>query len=172
MTTLVDTQIEKWAVQGGLYPFSRGQINPASVNLRIGNEIKIDTPHGLATVSIDGCNPDNPYFVNPHDWLLTHTAETVTLGNMLEAELVLRSSAARAGWNHAFSGYADPGWSGKLTLELWNVRPFHTLKLYPGLELVQLRLRRLSRAPAADYSVTGRYQGDNTVNHCQDPTIS
>ncbi len=172
MTTLVDSQIRKWALSGGLKPFRDELINPASVNLTIGTLIKIDTPHGLELVDISRNTPENPFLVRPHEWLLAHTAETVTLGNMLEGELVLRSSAARAGWNHAFSGYADPGWQGSLTLELWNVRPFHILAIYPGLELVQLRLRRLSRPPENDYSVTGRYQGDTTVNSNQDPTIS
>ena len=122
-------------------------------------------------VDLSDCSAERPFLVDPGEFLLTHTAEVVTLGDMLEAEVCLRSSAARAGWNHALAGYVDPGWSGSLTLEFQNIRRFQALPIYPGQQLVQLRLRRLPQPPVSHYGITGRYQGDQSVNGCQDFTI-
>ena len=172
MSTLVDSQINAWGLGGGLEPFDPALVNPASVNLRIGTVCKIEGPSGdLYEVDISENHIGRPYLVDPGEWILTHTMETVSLADDLEAEVCLRSSAARAGWDHCLAGYVDPGWSGSLTLEFQNVRRYAALPIYPGLQLCQLRLRRLDKRPINHYGLTGRYHGDRCVNHCQDPTL-
>lgn len=161
MATLVDRQLKKWMRDGGLNPADNSLVNPASVNLRIGTTLVVESPGGgTCEVDISRNNEINPFLVDPGEWILTHTQEIVTLTDQMEAEVCLRSSAARAGWQAALAGYIDPGWSGRITLEFQNVRRFQVLPIYPGLELCQLRVRALDIAPSSDYSQTGRYQGD------------
>lgn len=177
MTTLTDNDIRAWALAGGINPYAPELVNPASINLTIGDVLIVESPSGgTYEVDISTDSQAHPFMVKPGEWILAHTAELITLGSCLEAEVCLRSSAARAGWNHALAGYVDPGWGlevggGRLTLEFQNVRRFASLPIYPGLQLVQLRLRRLSGPPSADYSQTGRYNGDKTVQGNKDEAV-
>ena len=170
--SLVDHQIKAWAKNGGLNPCDFSLVNPASVNLRIGTVLVVESPGGgTYEVDITENSADRPFLVDPGEWILTHTQEIVKLPANFEAEVCLRSSAARAGWQHALAGYVDPSWEGRLTLEFQNVRRFQVLPIYPGLQLCQLRLRKLEEIPEKGYNVTGRYQGDMSVNTNQDLTI-
>jgi dCTP deaminase len=109
--------------------------------------------------------------VPPGGWILAEVAEWVRIPASMEAFLCLRSSAARAGWDHCLAGYVDPGYEGRLTLELVNCRRDQSLPLVLGSQLIQIRLSRLEDIPETDYSETGRYQGDATVSGCKDPSV-
>jgi dCTP deaminase len=62
------------------------------------------------------------------------------------------------------AGYCDPGWSGsKLTLELQNARSLHPVALWPEMRIGQLVFHRMSAIPSRDYSVTGHYNNDVSV---------
>lgn len=173
MSTLVDRQLKKWMREGGLNPADNALVNPASVNLRIGTTVVVESPGGgTYEVDITDTHVDNPFLVDPGEWILTHTQEVITLTDKQEAEVCLRSSAARAGWQHALAGYIDPSWSGRITLEFQNVRRFQVLPIYPGLQLCQLRVRALDSAPDSNYSQTGRYQGDMGVQVNKDLSLS
>ena len=174
MSTLVDHQLRQWAtLNKGLEPYAPTLVNPASVNLRVGDTLVIESPSGSTyEVDISGCTKAAPFLVDPGEWILAHTAEIVTLPRNMEAEVCLRSSAARAGWQHALAGYVDPGWSGRLTLEFQNVRRFAALPIYSGIQLCQLRVSKLSTLPSQGYDETGRYMGDLSVNTNQDLTLS
>lgn len=162
--SLVDHQIQTWAMNGGLMPFRSELVNPASVNLRIGTTLIVESPGGgTYEVDISDCDAGRPFLVDPGEWILTHTEEIVRLPGNFEAEVCLRSSAARQGWQHALAGYVDPSWHGRLTLEFQNVRRYQCLPIYPGLQLCQLRLRKLAEVPERGYDITGRYFGDMGV---------
>ena len=172
MTTLVDKQIKQWAQNGGLNPCDFSLVNPASVNLRIGTTLVVESPGGgTYEVDITENHAGRPFLIDPGEWILTHTQEIISLPQNMEAEVCLRSSAARAGWQHALAGYIDPSWSGRITLEFQNVRRFECLPIYPGLQLCQLRLRRLEQTPERGYDVTGRYQGDMSVQVNKDTRL-
>ena len=61
------------------------------------------------------------------------------------------------------AAYIDPGFTGRVTLELVNVNRFHRLPLEHGMRIGQLRFSRLDEIPMRNYSQTGRYQGDQGV---------
>lgn len=173
MSTLVDFQIADWAGKGGLTPYSTELINPASVNLRLGKTALFEGADGrLYPKDLSRYSKEHPLMVAPGAWFLAETAEVITLPDNLEGEICLRSSAARAGFQHALAGYIDPGWTGVITLEFKNLRRSKHLPIYPGIELVQLRLTQLRRRPRKSYAATGRYQGDTRVRACADSTIS
>ena len=169
MSTLVDFQLKRWAKEGGLKPCDFSLVNPASVNLRIGTTLVVESPAGTTyEVDISANSQACPFLVDPGEWILTHTQEIVKLPGNFEAEVCLRSSAARAGWQHALAGYVDPSWEGRLTLEFQNVRRFTALPIYPGLQLCQLRVRKLHEIPEVGYDQTGRYHGDLGVTTNRD----
>lgn len=168
---LVDSQIRAFGSSGLIEPFHEEQINPASYNLKIGPNAKIDRPYGWEDIDLLRYSKDRPLMIAPGALILCDVLETVRIPRENEAQVILRSSAARAGWDHANAGYVDPGYQGRLTLEFVNCRRHIHLPLYPGLELVQLRICSLDIKPERHYGHTGRYQNAERVEACKDETI-
>ena len=76
----------------------------------------------------------------------------------LVADVKLKSSAARAGLDHALAGWVDPGFQGTLTLEFHAHRP---VELVAGKCYVQLCVSTMLAAPRKGYQQTGRYVGEH-----------
>ena len=83
------------------------------------------------------------YALDPGEFILAHTAETITIPDDCSAMVLLRSSAARAGYEHSLAGWCDPGFSGQITLELRNNLRFRHLPVSAGLRLCQLVVHKL-----------------------------
>ena len=73
--------------------------------------------------------------------------------------LMLRSTAARMGLEHSFSGLVDPSFEGQLTLELKNDLRTHSILITPGMRLVQLYVESVEGAVQHSYDRVGFYQG-------------
>jgi dCTP deaminase len=151
---LPDFIISKWAGEGGLTPYEPGNVNPASVDLRLG-DVYIDLANECEYAL------SSPLVLPPGRAILATTVETVKLPAHLAGAVYLKSSLARQGLDHALAGWVDPGFEGQLTLELHAHR---TLELAPGQKIVQLVLMQLVAHAAAPYQ--GRYQGQ------QGPTLA
>lgn len=164
MSTLVDWQIRKLAGHNqGIRPYNEEQLNPASYNLRIGPTGQTETGHKVDLVK--------GFTVAPGGWILTDVMEIVRIPPNHEAQVILRSSAARRGWDHAQAGFVDPGYRGVLTLEFVNCLTFRPLFIQTGMEMVQLKFSQLNAIPEKDYSSTGRYYGACEVEGCKDKTL-
>lgn len=160
MATLCDFQIRHLARTKGLVePYDDRQLNPASYDVTLGPHIKVETRKGWVDVDISR----NPFQLAPGGFILAVTAEMVRVPSSLEAVFQLKSSRGREGFNHLLAGYIDPGFSGRVTLELQNVNRFKYLPLKEGLRIGQLRFMRMDQAPGRPYSLTGRYNGDMDV---------
>ena len=153
-------------MNGCISPFSEKQLNPASYNLRIGENALVETRSGMEKVKLT-----NGFHLAPGGWILCDVLEAIRVPPNLEAQVILRSSAARRGWDHALAGYVDPGYQGVLTLEFQNCLRFQHLELRTGMELVQLKYSRLTTVPSKDYAATGRYFGATHVEGNKDATI-
>lgn len=171
MSALVDYEIERWAQGGAVRPFDPALVNPASLNLRVGNTAKIENPNGIENLDLGAYSRDMPFLVPPGGWILTDCMESIRLSGDMEGTVVLRSSAARRGWDHAMAGFVDPGYAGRLTLEFVNCLRHHALPIYPGIQLVQLRISMLQTTPRRHYGLTGRYNNATAVEGCKDPTL-
>ena len=161
MSSLVDHQIRQLCRDMGLVePFDPELINPASIDITLGPDILVENDHGDFTpISIQ----DNDFYMPPGAFVLAATAEWVRVPNNLEAVFQLKSSRGREGYEHALAGYIDPGFHGRVTLELSNLRRFKELPLRAGMRIGQLRFAKIDAIPMRPYSVTGRYQGDKGV---------
>lgn len=126
------------------------QIQPSSVDLRIGNEFKgfkiIRKPciDPMDKIDIDSymesfyITKGNPFIIHPGEFTLATTYETVKLPDNLVARVEGRSSMGRLGITmHVTAGYIDPGFCGKITLEISNIGKM-PVALYTGQRVCQI----------------------------------
>ena len=141
-------------------------INPASLDLRLGELIMIESAEDLnmRPLSIADRTADDPYWLRPGQFVLAETMELFNMPEDIAGLFFLKSSRAREGYENLHAGYADPGWNGSvLTLELKNSRQLLPLPLWPGLKIGQLVLFRMSAAPSTSYAAVGHYNAHKTV---------
>ena len=146
--------------------FDPDLVNPASLDLRLGSGIMIECIYKKEHIRVDisDTTEDNPFLVQPGDFLLAETMEIFNLPEDVSAQFVLKSSRARAGFNHMLAGWCDPGWHGStLTLELKNERQHHALPIFPGMKIGQMVFHSMSNTPVASYAKTGHYNNHLTV---------
>lgn len=167
MSTFVDHQIRLFArTLGMIEPFNPDQVNPASYDVRLGSDILVE---GLEIGPAElrerwqKKNIDDGYILKPNEFVLGVTMEYIRVPNDTEAVFQLKSSRGREGYNHALAGYIDPGFCGRVTLELHNLNQRHDLILKTGMLIGQLRFSKLEALPMRSYKVTGHYNGDDTV---------
>ena len=149
------------------------QIQPASVDLRLGNEF-LEFQHA----NISAIHPDDEteteeyttettvpagddYILHPGDFVLGTTIERVEIPPDLIAHVEGRSSLGRlAVVVHATAGLCDPGYKGQITLELSNLGRA-PVALSPGMRISQLTFTELKSEADRPYG-SGRgskYQG-------------
>ncbi len=129
-------------------PYDSRLINPASIDLRLADEyIDLHTDERKQFETLD---------LLPGDAILACTLEYVSIPTWCSATLYLKSSAARAGLDHALAGWVDPGFSGQLTLELHTHRP---ITLHAGRCYIQMVVQQNSANPNKSYKDVGRYVG-------------
>ena len=161
MASIVDFQIRQLSRDLGLIePFDPELVNPASYDVTLGPTLKVETDSGhFVEVDIS----EQTFYMPPGSFVLAHTNEYVRIPNNLESVFQLKSSRGREGYGHQLAGYIDPGFKGRITLELHNSRRFKELPLFEGLKIGQLRFAKLDEIPMRSYAITGRYQGDEGV---------
>lgn len=158
MSTIVDSQIENIARQQGLIsPFTPSQLNPASYDIKLSEKVLIETASGQWQ------EQPLPYDMKPGEFVLGSSEEFFSLPNYLEAVFQLKSSRGREGYEHVMSGYIDPGYVGRITLELVNVNNYRSLPLRAGMLIGQIRFMKTDQPCRLSYSETGNYHEDMTV---------
>lgn len=120
-------------------------INPASIDLSLGEEIRDVDGH-----LIDKLSKDNEFVIKPNQFVLAHTLERINMPINLLGIVKGKSSLARKGLIVEFAGFIDPGFTGQITLELKNVsdKPV-TLKKY--MRICQLCFLKMTDAPRYPY---------------------
>lgn len=165
MTILCDTQIKHLCEQGLVSPYDPSLVGPASLDVRLGETIKVpkENTRGFDVISIADYTFDNPYWLK--GFTLGHTKETFNIPNSLCAFFSLKSSRGREGISHALSGFCDPGWNGsKLTLELHALTlPPNLPAIWPGMRIGQIVFMCMDKEPETSYSQCGHYNNDATV---------
>lgn len=165
MSILCDHQIVSLVRRNLVSPYDQEMVNPASLDVRLGENIMVESPltSQLVHCSIVGHTQEEPFLLQPHEFILAETLEEFQLPDCIAGQLALKSSRAREGIEHLLAGYIDPGYKGRLTLELQNARAMHPVALWPGMRIAQIVFHRMSMLPGKDYSMTGRYYGDTQV---------
>jgi len=164
---LCDWEIRARCMGGMVIDYDDDLINPASLDVRLGDILLIESVESPALVlyPLHQHTEDDPYLMVPGQFVLAETIETFNLPDDLAAQFMLKSSRAREGLEHLMAGYCDPGWHGsKLTMELHNSRQLHPVPLWPGMKIGQMVFHTMSTAPQRSYAVTGRYNNHATVH--------
>lgn len=164
---LHDREIRRFCEQERMIvPFDLDQLNPASYDLLLGNEIMIESAVGdeLVRVNISDCTADDPYWLRPGQWILAETWETFNMPKDVAGLFFLKSSRAREGLEHLHAGLVDPEFNGsKLTLELVNARQLRSLKLWPGKKIGQMTFFLTAGVPEISYAAVGHYNASPRV---------
>lgn len=153
------------------------QIQPASVDLRLGYDFQ--TFNYTQQALIDPADPTSfeqltslihlqeseRFIVHPGEFVLATTLEHVEIPDDLVARLEGRSSIGRLGIViHSTAGYIDPGFKGRITLEISNLGRI-AVALYPGMRICQIAFEGMSSPVSEGYGVkrTAKYQGQQTT---------
>lgn len=142
-------------------PAEAGQIQPASVDIRLGNTFSVvdDTPSGIITmnsqIAYKTITADR-YLLLPGQFVLATTMEYIELPDDLTAFVEGRSSLGRMGLFIQNAGWVDPGFHGEITLELFNANRC-AIELQSGRRVGQLVFAKMDAAAQNPYR--GKYQG-------------
>lgn len=142
-------------------PLEHGQIQPASVDIRLGNTFCIveDSPTGIITLDREiSCKTiqTDTYLLLPGQFVLATTVEYFELPDDLTAFVEGRSSLGRMGLFIQNAGWVDPGFKGEITLELYNANRC-AIELKAGRRIGQLVFAKTDFPVLAPYR--GKYQG-------------
>ena len=171
---LVDHQIRKLCEEGLVTPYDPSLVNPASLDLRLGNWIKVEADlkigQGWANsvayddVCIEKFSQEKPYWLAPNQFILAESMEVFHMPDNVCGKYVQKSSRAREGMDHLNAGYADCGWSGsRLTFEFKNLLQRHGVAIWPGMKCGQMIFWNTAEMPEQSYSVVGNYNNDLRV---------
>ena len=137
------------------WPIQPEQWQPASVDLRLGSVV------GAMHARGDNYEALPAWVIPPRTFCLGSTIEVVTLGRDLCGRVEGKSSWARRGLMIHCAGFVDPGFSGELTLEMFNLSE-HSIHVRAGKRIAQICFDWLDKTPLSQYGDPGlrsRYQG-------------
>lgn len=142
-------------------PLQDNQIQPASVDIRLGNIFSIveDSSAAILTLSEEIIYKEiraEKYLLMPGQFVLATTMEYIKLPNNLTAFVEGRSSLGRMGLFIQNAGWVDPGFSGEITLELFNANRC-AIELRTGRRIGQLVFAQMDQEALHPYR--GKYQG-------------
>ena len=142
-------------------PVEKEQIQPASVDVRLGNTFSIVEDMSRGILSLDNeivykTITADTYVLLPGQFVLASTMEYFELPDNLTAFVEGRSSLGRIGLFIQNAGWVDPGFRGEITLELFNASRC-AIELKAGRRVGQLVFAQLDETALNPYS--GKYQG-------------
>ena len=139
------------------------QFGSCSIDLRLGSEFSIfeHSRHPYIDVREKGAiqdlmrtihvKADEPFILQPREFALAITEESLELDDDVLGRLEGRSSLGRIGIIvHGTAGLFDPGWRGKATLELSNLG-IMPVALYPGMRICSFTFEQLSSPVSTPY---------------------
>lgn len=147
------------------------QIQPSSVDLRLGNEFRIfkyvEMPYvdpqkknNIEITEVKSIKDNERFIVHPGDFLLGTTLEYIKVPNNIVGRLEGRSSMGRLGLIiHSTAGYIDPGFEGKITLEISNLGKM-PVALYPKMRICQIVFEKMTSPAERPYGINrdSKYQ--------------
>lgn len=150
------------------------QVQPASIDLRLSNEFLVFRNPHVPYIDPRGPPQDltepltvpegGALVLHPGEFVLGSTLERVRIPPDLVARVEGRSSMGRlAVVVHATAGFIDPGFEGRITLELSNLGRV-AVALHPGMRISQIVLHEMRSPAQRPYGSPGRgskYQGQS-----------
>ena len=146
-------------------PFSLQSLQPASIDCRLGNTFLSVDDKRMAHISLKdevfyNKTNLNEITIPPHSFILATTQEYLKLPLNLTAFVEGRSSIGRIGLFIQNAGWVDPGFEGRLTLELYNANSL-PIRLKAGRRICQLVFCHMDTPAKTPY--TGKYQNQTST---------
>jgi dCTP deaminase len=158
-----DITLKKYLADGTIVvdPIEEYQIQPASIDMRLGNHFLVLDEHHMDHISMD---EDIKYreiikdeiIIPPKSFVLATTMEYIKLADNMTAFVEGRSSIGRMGLFIQNAGWVDPGFEGEITLEVFNASSL-PIKLNAGRRICQLVFAEMDQTTNNPYR--GKYQG-------------
>lgn len=160
---LSDETLRKMIAAGSIVvePIEPYQVQPASIDLRLGRHFLRIDENTLESLSLDTELPyvqieKDEIIIPPHSFLLATTVEVIKIPANVTAFVEGRSSIGRMGLFIQNAGWVDPGFEGTITLELFNANRL-PLRLSAGRRICQIVFAFMDKPTRTPY--TGKYQG-------------
>lgn len=149
------------------------QLGSVSIDFRLGNTFMVfehsrfsfidpRDPKSIGDAMRTIIVPDGePFIMQPGDFALASTVETLELADDLLGRLEGRSSIARLGITvHSTAAVFEPGWVGTATMELSNLGRM-AVALYPGMRICAFSFETVSSPVMVPYrtKVGNKYAG-------------
>jgi dCTP deaminase len=176
MSVLSDHDIATALAAGRVHvePYDPADLQPSSIDLHLDRSFRVFRNNRYPYIDVRAPQPDltellnvtddEAFVLHPGEFVLGQTVEWVELPDDLVARLEGKSSLGRLGLLiHSTAGYVDPGWKGKLTLELSNVAKL-PIALYFGMKIGQISFFEMSSPVDRPYGSAGlgsKYQGQS-----------
>lgn len=156
-------------------PDLKTQLGSCSVDLRLGRQFRIFDHSKFAYIDPKNTTRtatmmkdvivklNEPFMLQPGDFVLATTMETLSLPDDLLARLEGRSSLGRLGIVvHSTASIFDPGWRGMIVMELGNLGRM-PVALYPGMRICALTFEELTSPADVPYykKKSAKYAGQN-----------
>lgn len=149
------------------------QIQPAGVDLMLGNEFRVFKITSTAYIDTKQDNRDytekivlddnKPFVIHPGEFVLASVKEYIKMPDDLMGSVDGRSSLGRLGIAiHTTSASINPGWEGKFILEITNMGRM-PVALYPNMRIAKLTLHKLNSPSERPYG-----QREDSKYHNQD----
>lgn len=163
---LNDAQIENLCKKKDLVtPYDRKYLQPHSIDLTLGSDFKIPIAEEKGKFRTIFRSKNSPFILHPKEFVLARTIETINLPQNILGFVCGKSSIARWGIATEEAGLIDAGFSGTITLEVYNKSPWD-IKLTPGMAICQAYFNKVKKPSIKNYSKDGHY------NNQQDSTQS
>lgn len=168
MSLLVDWQIRGLAASDRLVePFDPKRLQPSSYDVTLSDRFTtvqggvIDPERGTSSASVVQ-RTASMFTLAPGDTVLASTEQVVTLPRNIAARFEGKSSLGRIFLTtHTTAGFIDPGFTGRIVLELRNDSS-STIVLHAGMAIGQLCFMPLAELPEHVYGECGNhYQGQD-----------
>jgi len=155
-------------------PLNPADIQPSSVDLHLGESFQVfrnsrypyidPSREQVGLMDPVVATAEEPFVLHPGEFVLGTTIERIALPDDIVGRLEGKSSLGRIGLLiHSTAGYVDPGWEGRLTLELSNVANL-PIVLMPGMPIGQISFSRMTSPVDRPYGTPGlgsKYQGQS-----------
>lgn len=157
------TAIEAGRIRIDPAPDLKAQLGSVSVDFRLGTTFMVfehsrhsfidprqpqSIGEAMRTIEVA---PDEPFIMQPGDFALASTMESLELADDLLGRLEGRSSIARLGITvHSTAAVFEPGWVGTATMELSNLGRM-AVALYPGMRICAFSFEQVSSPVMTPY---------------------
>lgn len=142
-------------------PIKKQSIQSASIDCHLGSHYLVIEDKEMSLITLDSAIKykeveAKSIIIPAHSFLLATTQEYIKLPANIAAFAEGRSSIGRLGLFIENAGWIDPGFEGRITLELYNANSL-PIRLDSGRRICQLVFCKMDRPAKNPYR--GKYQG-------------